>query len=44
MEESGRERSDFEGRADWEKGVVGEVMEAEALATPFVDGGKAVVS
>jgi len=44
VEESCRESRDFEGSADCEKGVVGEVMDAAALAAPLVVGGKAVVS
>lgn len=37
-------RSDFEGRVDCEKGVVGEVMLANVLAEPFVVADKAAES
>lgn len=41
--ESSRERSDFEGSADCEKGVIGEAKLAEVLAAP-VELGNAVLS
>jgi hypothetical protein len=42
--ESCRESSDLEGSVDWEKGVVGDVSEAEVLAPPFAPPEKDVVS
>lgn len=44
VEESCRERSDLEGRVDWENGVVGDVMLADVLATPFAPVENDVVS
>jgi hypothetical protein len=34
FDESSRERSDFEGSVDCEKGVIGEVKPADVLAAP----------
>jgi hypothetical protein len=44
VDESSRERSDFEGSADCEKGVIGEVRLAEVLAAPAEFTGKDVLS
>tara|TARA_R110002003_G_scaffold73_6_gene6845 strand:- start:1442 stop:1705 length:264 start_codon:yes stop_codon:yes gene_type:complete len=44
VDESSRERSDFDGKADCEKGVIGEVRPAEVLAAPAEFTGKDVLS
>lgn len=44
MDESWRERRDFDGSADWVNGVIGDDIEADALAAPLVVAGNAVDS
>jgi hypothetical protein len=43
-DESSRERSDLEGSADCEKGVIGEVRLADVLAAPAAFAEKDVLS
>jgi hypothetical protein len=44
VDESSRERSDFEGSADCENGVIGEVRLTEVLAAPAEFGANDVLS
>jgi len=44
VDESSLERSDLEGNADWEKGVIGEARLAAVLAPPAVFPEKDVLS
>ena len=44
VDESSRERSDLEGSADCEKGVIGEVRLAEVLVAPAEFTGKDVLN
>ncbi len=44
VEESSRERRDFEGRADCEKGVIGEARLADVLEPPATPPPKDVMS
>jgi hypothetical protein len=44
VDESSRDSSDFEGRADCEKGVIGEVKPAEVLVAPAELTGKDVLN
>jgi hypothetical protein len=44
VDESSRERSDFDGSADCEKGVIGDAKLAEVLAAPAEFTGKDVLS
>jgi hypothetical protein len=44
VDESSRDKSDFDGSADCEKGVIGEARPAEVLVAPAVFTGKDVLS
>jgi hypothetical protein len=44
VDESSRDKSDFEGSADCEKGVIGEAKLAEVLAAPAEFTGKDVLN